>query len=295
MTQATAIRRINAMILDDSVMTRKMIMKDLQATGLADFSFVEAEDGVDALEKFVPGAFDIIFVDMQMPRKDGIGFLTDLHRQYPEYPPSVMITSEHSMDVLEQAVDAGVKAFMLKPVDRQRLAAGLRKLIDSLPARQGPSIVPYGEVVPTSFREMLVRAAGIQMMPAPNAESVRHGAIVFGTIAVLGGVEWSVMLGFEQHAAVALACQFAGMDIPFDSPDMGDAVAEIVNVVGGEIKRQLDVRGVTVDISLPVVNAAETLRTIAQRSTTCEHRHFKCVYGRCWTSVTVGMNPGLVL
>jgi two-component system chemotaxis response regulator CheY len=295
MTQATATRQINALILDDSVMTRKMIMKDLQATELADFTFTEADDGVDGLEKFTPGTYDIIFVDMQMPRMDGIDFLQELHKQHESYPPAVMITSERSMDILEQAVDAGVKAFMLKPVDKGRLTRGLRKLIDSLPDRQGPSAVPYGDVVPSSFQQMLSQAADIEIVPEAEDVSVRNGRIVFGSIAILGEVQWSVVLGFEQQAAVGIIEKFVGMEIPFDSPDMGDAVAELVNIVAGEIKRQLDVRGVPVEISLPVVNAAESLRTIAQRSTTCEHQHFHCESGKCWTSVTVGMNPGLVL
>ncbi len=295
MPEATATRQINALILDDSEMTRKMIMKDLQATGLADFKFVEADDGVDGLEKFVPGCFDLLFVDMQMPRKDGIEFLLDLHAQHDDYPPAVMITSERSMDVLEQAVDAGVKAFMLKPVDKERLARGLRKLIDSLPSREGESAVPHGEVVPLSFQQMLLQAAGVETQPAADEQAVRHGPIVFGSIAILGDIEWSVVLGFEQQAVEGLAEKFVGMPIPPDSPDMGDAVAEFVNIVAGEIKRQLNVRGVNGEISLPVVNAADSLKTIAQRSTTCEHKHFTCELGKCWTSVTVGMNPGLVL
>jgi CheY-like chemotaxis protein len=295
MTQATATRHINALILDDSVMTRKMIMKDLQATGLADFSFVEADDGVEGLEKYQPGAFDLIFVDMQMPRMDGIEFVTRLREQHADYPPAVMITSERSMDILEQAVDAGIKAFMLKPVDKPRLARGLRKLIDSLPDREGPSAVPYGDVVPASFTEMMSQMAAVNVSPAQDDPAVRNGRIVFGTIAILGEVQWSVVLGFEQEAAESIVKAFVGMEIPFDSPDMGDAVAELVNIVAGEIKRQLDVRGVQVEISLPVVNAADSLRTIAQRSTTCQHQHFTCEHGKCWTSVTVGMNAGLVL
>lgn len=297
MPEATATRQIQALILDDSVMTRKMIMKDLQATGLADFHFVEADDGIDGLDRFQPGEFDIIFVDMQMPRKDGIEFLLDLHSQHDDYPPAVMITSERSMDVLEQAVDAGVKAFMLKPVDKERLGRGLKKLIDSLPNREGDggSAVPHGEVVPHSFQEIMRQATGIELQPTAEEQSVRQGAIVFGSIAILGDVEWSVMLGFEQKAVAGIVEKFVGMDIPIDSPDMGDAVAEMVNIVAGEIKRQLNVHGVNGEISLPVVNAADSLKTIAQRSTTCEHKHFTCEFGKCWTSVTVGMNPGLVL
>jgi len=67
------------LIVDDSSMTRKMVMKALSETGLANFSFTEAEDGAEALEKFNPACMDLMFVDMKMPRMDGIDFLQHLH------------------------------------------------------------------------------------------------------------------------------------------------------------------------------------------------------------------------
>jgi CheY-like chemotaxis protein len=278
-------------------MTRKMIMKDLNDSGLAEFEFIEAGDGVEALEQYQPDKYDIIFVDFQMPRKDGTEFLNDLHNQHDQYPPAVMITSERSMEVLEKAADAGVQTFMLKPVDKDRLRKGLRKLIDSLPERNGngSGTIPYGRYVPESLSEMLAQMAGLELTPEPENEAVRHGEIVFGTIAIMGGVHWSVTLGFEAQAASRIAEGFTGMEIPPDSPDMGDAVGELVNIVAGEIKRKLEASDMEVEISLPVVNAASKIRTIAQRSTTIEHQHFDSPAGKMWTSVTVGMNPGLVL
>ena len=85
-------RPLKALIVDDSATTRKMIMKALGQTGLADFSFTEAEDGVDALNLYSPGETEIIFVDMNMPRMDGLEFVRELRSQYPMCPPTVMIT-----------------------------------------------------------------------------------------------------------------------------------------------------------------------------------------------------------
>jgi CheY-like chemotaxis protein len=263
----SATRQFHALIVDDSTMTRKMIMKDLNDSGLAEFTFVEAGDGVEALDQYrATGPFDILFVDFQMPRKDGTEFLADLNDVDRRHPPAVMITSERSIEVMEKAADVGVKAFLLKPVDKDRLCRGLRKFVDSLPNRH---------------------------VHAPSA--VPHGGVIFGSIAVLGDVQWSLVLGFEQSAAAAVASRFAGMDIPVDSPEMGDAISELVNLVAGHVKRLLEKQGVHVEISLPVVNLATNIRTLTLRSTTSEHRHFRGEIGRAWTSVTVGMNSGLVL
>jgi two-component system chemotaxis response regulator CheY len=289
-------RKLNAMIVEDSAMTRKMIMKDLNATGLAEFDFVEAEDGVEALEKFRPGELDLLFVDMQMPRKDGVTFLKELRGIHKTAPPSVMITSESAEAKVAAAIrEARVDGFLLKPVDIDRLSRGLKKLIDSLPDRGGPSQVPHGQCVPDAMVEMMSQTSQLELREIGEDQGIRSGSIVFGGIAILGGVQWAVILGFQKDAAVQVAERFAGFEIPFDSPDMGDAISELTNIVAGHIKRKLVERGVDVEISLPVVNAAEGFKTLAQRNTTCDHRYFDSEVGKMWTAVTVGLNPGLLL
>ena len=45
---------IHALVVDDSGIMRKMVMRSLSESGLAGFTFEEAGDGVEALEKFDP-------------------------------------------------------------------------------------------------------------------------------------------------------------------------------------------------------------------------------------------------
>jgi CheY-like chemotaxis protein len=233
---------------------------------------------------------------MQMPRMDGIELLKNLRANYPVRPPSVMITSESNEEIVRTAInEAGVDAFLLKPVNTERLSKGLQKLIDSIPDRQGPSTVPHGEVVSESFQMIVKDMTGLEMVPAADDEAVRQGDITFGGISILGSLQWSVILGFERSAAGAMATRFAGFEIPADSPDCGDALSEVTNIVAGQIKRMLVAKGLDVEISLPIVSAATGLRTLAQRGTTCERRHFDSEIGKAWTAVTVGMNPGLML
>lgn len=289
-------RKLNVLIIDDSVMTRKMVMKAVHDTKLAEFHFTEADDGLDAMEKFKPDDTDLILVDMKMPRMDGVSFLKELHENFVEYPPAIMITAESAEDRVKSAIEEGrVDGFLLKPVDKERMTKGLKKLVDSIPDRSGPSQVPHGEVVPEAMVEMLKQTAGLELTPTEPDEDVRHGDVAFGTIAILGGLQWSVVLGFQKDTAAAIASRFAGFEIPADSADMGDAISELTNITAGQIKRLLVAQGLDVEISLPIVTTASNIRTLAQRSTTCDHRHFDSELGKMWCSVTVGMNPGLIL
>ena len=151
-------RRLNALVIDDSYTIRRAVMRALDQTGLADFVFTEAEDGLDALEKYRPGETQILFVDMNMPRMDGLTCVRKLRSKYEHCPPVVMITGEASTAKQAEAInEAGIDAFMIKPVDRDRLQVGLRKLIDAIPEDSGPCIVPHGECVPQAFQSVLPR------------------------------------------------------------------------------------------------------------------------------------------
>ncbi len=291
-------RQIEALIVDDSLTTRKLIMAALKQTGLADFVFTEAVDGVDALDKYRPGETQIIFVDMNMPRMDGLEFVRTLHAGHKSCPPVVMITGEISKERLTEALtESGVDALLLKPVDRDRLRTGLKTIVESIPEPSGPSRVPHGECVPEALQDVLAKACSLDLVSEPEAESVRRGEIVLGMIYVLGDVQWSVVLGFSRTTAEVVASTFAGYDVSADELDLGDAVGEIANMVGGRLKGLLSAHGLSVAVSLPTVISAVEFHMLLQRrrKSAAEYVHFDSTAGKLWTVVTVGIHAGMVL
>ncbi len=289
-------RELNALIVDDLMTTRKMIMRALGQTGLADFSFTEAEDGIDALGKFRSGETEIIFVDMNMPRMGGLEFVRELRSKYKKCSPTVMVTGESSRELLAEAIqESGVDAFLLKPVDRDRLQTGLRKLVDSIPERSGPSLVPHGECVPRAVQEIFADACNLDLSIKPEDEAVRSGRVVLGMIALHGDVHWSVVIGFTQDSVAAVASKFAGYEIPPDGPDIGDAIGEITNIVGGRVKQLLSAKGLPVSISLPTVLSASEFKVLLQHRSAADCVQFSSPVGKLWAAVTVGVDSGMVL
>ncbi|MFW5839966.1 MAG: response regulator, partial [Planctomycetota bacterium] len=258
-------RKLHALVVDDSVMTRKMIMKSLQETGLADFSFTEAEDGLDAIESYKPDSYDLMFVDMNMPRMDGVSFLQKLKELDGNRPPAVMITAEAQQEIVHDAIArADVDAFLLKPVDTARMLKGLSSLVQSIPDRNSKWSVQNGEIVAEAFQKTVGQMCSLDLREI-NEDEAPSGDIVFGMISVVGQVQWSITLGFSGPAAAGVVSKFAGMEIDFDSPDLGDGIGELANLTAGEIKRLLADRGLDVEITLPNVMAARDFRTLVQR------------------------------
>ncbi len=126
---------LRVLVVDDSAIMRRMVMRKLKRTGLGEFEFVEAGNGRDALEEFVRQAFDLILVDWNMPAMTGIEFVRRLREQGGTTPPVAMITTEKTVAARRQAEkDAGVQAYVTKPFTVEEIKASLAPLIERLVA-----------------------------------------------------------------------------------------------------------------------------------------------------------------
>lgn len=124
---------IRALVVDDSGIMRKMVMRSLKESELAQFIFIEACDGVDALEKFKGDSIDMIFVDWNMPNMNGIDFVREIRKTSEEHIPVVMITTEGTMGKVEEALDeAKVDSYVVKPFTAEILQKKLDPMFAKL-------------------------------------------------------------------------------------------------------------------------------------------------------------------
>ncbi len=124
---------VNALVVDDSGIMRKMVMRALSDSGLASFNFTEASDGLDALEKFDPKHTEMLFVDWNMPNMSGIDFIKKVREIEKDHVPVVMITTESTMGKVEEAMDeVGVDCFIVKPFTPDVLHQKLSPLFESI-------------------------------------------------------------------------------------------------------------------------------------------------------------------
>ncbi len=127
--------KLKALVIDDSGVMRKMIMKSLTESKLAEFEFVEAEDGQVALEKLKSNDIDIAFVDWNMPVMNGIDFVKEVRKKEKvtgdEPIRLVMVTSEKTIAKIEEALDeAGADSFISKPFTVDEMQHKLKKHVE---------------------------------------------------------------------------------------------------------------------------------------------------------------------
>ncbi len=131
---------IRAMVIDDSRIMRSMVMNALRQARLAEFEFVEAEDGADALAKFKPGEVDMCFVDWNMPNMTGVEFVRKARAGGAAFHiPMVMVTSEQTVAKIEEALNqCGADGYVCKPFTFEDLRVKLDKIVNKVLKGKAP-------------------------------------------------------------------------------------------------------------------------------------------------------------
>lgn len=122
-------RQKRILIVDDSATTRGLEKTILLSAG---YSVDEAIDGIDALAKLKKAEYDLLVVDVQMPRMDGLT-LTKRMRADDRYEniPIVMVTTLDKEEDRQRGVEAGADAYIIKRAFDQ---ASLLSVIEQLTA-----------------------------------------------------------------------------------------------------------------------------------------------------------------
>jgi two-component system chemotaxis response regulator CheY len=118
------------LIIDDSKTMRTLLASIAREMS---FATVEAEDGIDGLKRLVQNdprdPFDIVLVDWEMPRMNGVEFIRAVRRNEDFVDLKLlMITTLTSMEQVAAALEAGASDYLMKPVTKELLADKLQIL-----------------------------------------------------------------------------------------------------------------------------------------------------------------------
>lgn len=102
------------LVVDDATTVRMYYRDVLEQAG---FAVEEAVNGFEGLEKAMAESFDLVLVDVNMPKMDGYAFLRQ-GRTLPELQavPAVMISTESGPQDRDRAYAAGANLYLVKPV-----------------------------------------------------------------------------------------------------------------------------------------------------------------------------------
>ena len=118
------------LVVDDAATVRMYHRGILESAG---YLVEEAWNGIEALEKTLDKAldapFDLLIVDINMPKLDGYAFLRELRQQPIAQQPAVMVSTEAAAGDERTAYQAGANSYLVKPIVQSQLLAHVRLLI----------------------------------------------------------------------------------------------------------------------------------------------------------------------
>ncbi|MEM8873456.1 MAG: response regulator [Planctomycetota bacterium] len=135
---------VRIMLIDDDPDCRMLVRDALDETGV-NFDATEAENGADALAVLRRGAPpDLIFLDLEMPRMDGLETLERI-KSDPRlhHVPVVMMTGVDDAERINAAAELGANSYTVKPsdgatfIDMVRQSVGYWLQVHRRPARTG--------------------------------------------------------------------------------------------------------------------------------------------------------------
>lgn len=121
--QAFSVAKAKPLILvaEDSADGREMMRTLLRMKG---YDVVVAEDGVQAIDLALKTLPDLIFLDVELPRLNGINVIRNLRRASKLSGVPMIIISGHDPSRYEEAaLAAGCTEYLMKPIDFKRLDA----------------------------------------------------------------------------------------------------------------------------------------------------------------------------
>jgi AmiR/NasT family two-component response regulator len=108
---------VRVLVVDDSEPFRRSTCRILHVLGYEVIG--EAEDGRQAVEKTLQLRPDLVLMDVEMPELSGIEAACEIQKAHPT--PIVLLTAHDSLELIRGARDAGVAAYLVKPLNAQEM------------------------------------------------------------------------------------------------------------------------------------------------------------------------------
>ncbi|NND91493.1 MAG: response regulator [Granulosicoccus sp.] len=113
-----------ALVVDDSMTMRAAAERVLQRSGIA---VRQSRDGVEALENLATALPNLIILDIEMPRLDGVGFFKRIREQYGDACPPVIVISSRDDDANRRRMSRlGAVRFLAKPYTESQLQDAIK-------------------------------------------------------------------------------------------------------------------------------------------------------------------------
>ncbi len=129
------------LLVEDDEMIAETVLESMGREG---YAIDWAQDGRAAELSLGNGVYDLVLLDLGLPKKDGIDLLNSYRKQGGQ-APVIILTARDSVNERIRGLDAGADDYLIKPFDLDELAARARALLRRRTGQKQP-IYSHGEL-----------------------------------------------------------------------------------------------------------------------------------------------------
>lgn len=111
---------------EDDIMSQKVVVYTLVRLG---YEITTVDDGMEALEAISEEDFDLIILDLFMPKKSGFEVVEIMRGEMLNTTPVLILSRNHLDEAIEQAYTAGANDFIAKPFSPEELVVKITRML----------------------------------------------------------------------------------------------------------------------------------------------------------------------
>ncbi len=111
--------------VDDEPELRELVENQLALEG---YDVTTAADGMNAVEILRKNSFDLVLLDVWMPRMNGLEVLQTLH-SLDLHPRTIMLTGDEDTSILSRCAHFGVRDYLTKPYNFNELVDSIDRVL----------------------------------------------------------------------------------------------------------------------------------------------------------------------
>jgi signal transduction histidine kinase/DNA-binding response OmpR family regulator/HPt (histidine-containing phosphotransfer) domain-containing protein len=130
-------RPLRILLAEDNATNQRVARLNLESWG---HTVITAADGVEAVDRFTDGGFDLVLMDTQMPQLNGLEATAGIrHRESEEaHIPIIAMTANVMKGFREECLNAGMDGYITKPLRREMLVQEMARVIPDLIVTDAP-------------------------------------------------------------------------------------------------------------------------------------------------------------
>jgi two-component system response regulator QseB len=152
---------VRLLLVEDDAMIGEAIRTGLKRDGFA-VDWVHDGESADSVLRSV--SFDLLLLDLGLPRKSGLEVLRALRARH-ESLPVLILTARDAISDRIQGLDAGADDYLVKPFDLDELAARIRAVLRRRSGRPEPEISHLGVVLKPAIHQVTRDGREVSLSP----------------------------------------------------------------------------------------------------------------------------------